>query len=84
MAEQTHKAKLHYLMRQGPLPGSLWRDRGGEVYIVVTLSLSPADFSLHVVCRDAEGLTWLQSLSEWSRDFKPYAPPAPLTEEARP
>lgn len=62
---------LAALVRQGPLPASIWRHAKGGLYTVVATALRESDLTPCVVYRNGDGVHWVRPLSEWVERFKP-------------
>lgn len=65
-------ADLRGLLLNGPLQGSLWIDRAGQVATVVTSALRVSDLSLEIVYHYGDGVRLARTHAEWAEEFKPW------------
>ena len=72
--ERVSKEAIGFLVRVGPLPGSLWVHAEGGTYTVVCTAIREADLMPVVVYRDGEGVTWVRPLTEFAERFKSAVP----------
>jgi hypothetical protein len=56
--------ELHTLLRDGPIPGSLWGHCKGGLYTIITTAISESSLT-PVVVYEGNGLRWTRPLHEF-------------------
>lgn len=63
MSTKSHE-ELAELLRDGPVPGSMWTHRKGGVYHIITTAIRESDLT-PVVVYEGNGLRWVRPVAEF-------------------